>query len=104
MAFTVGGIAQSVKKLSRSEAVSAVVSKVQPDYPPMARQLKIQGAVEVEATLSENGQVESVTIVSGNPVLTKPVVEAVKKWKFTPQTQDGKPVRAIAPVTVNFSL
>ena len=68
----------------------------------MARQLKIEGAVELEAVVGETGAVEEVNIVSGNPILTKPAVEAVRKWKFAPFLQDGKPIRAGAPVTVVF--
>jgi periplasmic protein TonB len=92
------------KKVTRQEAMSAVLSKVAPQYPPMARQLKIEGAVELQATVTESGAVEEVTITSGNPVLTKPAVEAVKKWKFAPFVQDGKAVKAMAPLTVIFKM
>jgi protein TonB len=102
MAFATAGSAESARKLTHSEAMSGVVGKVAPEYPVIARQLKIAGVVEVEALVTETGQVEEVTIVSGNPVLTKPAVDAVKKWRFTPQTQDGKAVRALAPVSISF--
>lgn len=92
------------RKLSRSEAMSSVATKVSPEYPAIARQLKLEGVVELEVTLAESGGVESVTIVSGNPVLTKPASEAVKKWKFTPQNEGGKPVKAVAPVSITFKL
>jgi protein TonB len=92
------------KKVSRSEALTAAVTKVQPDYPPAARQLKIEGAVELEAVVSEGGTVEKVNILSGNPVLTRPAVEAVKRWKFTPFTADGKAVKALAPVLFTFKM
>ena len=102
--FAVAGMGQGPKKIPRGEVMSLVTSKASPEYPPVARQLKIEGVVEVEAVISESGHVETVTIVSGNPVLTKPAVEAVRKWKFAPQTQDGKPVRAIAPISLSFKL
>lgn len=90
------------KKVSHAEAINAVTTKVQPQYPPMARQLKIEGTVELAAIVSETGAVEAVTVISGNPVLTKPAAESLKKWKFAPFLQDGKPVRAEAPVTIVF--
>jgi len=90
------------KKVTHAEAMSAITSKVQPDYPLIARQLKLEGNVELEVTVTEAGAVENVAIVSGNPVLTKPAAEVVKKWKFTPFTQDGKPVKAVAPLTITF--
>jgi protein TonB len=92
------------KKVTKAEALSAATSKAPPDYPPVARQLKIEGVVELEALVSESGAVESVKIVSGNPVLTKPASEAIKKWKFTPFTADGKPTKALAPVSITFKL
>ncbi len=90
------------KKLSRSESLSAAVNKVEPEYPAIARQLKIQGSVELEAVVTEAGAVEKVNIVSGNPVLTRPAAEALKKWKFSPILVEGKPVRALAAVMFNF--
>ncbi len=97
-----GASAQTVKKVSRAEAMSAAITRIQPQYPAMARQLKIEGTVELEATVSETGAVEEVAIVSGNPLFTKPAAETVKKWKFTPFLQDGKPVRASAPISIVF--
>jgi len=77
---------------------------VQPDYPAIAKQLKIEGAVELEAVVSEGGAVEKVNIVSGNPVLTRPAADALKKWKFAPFTADGKTVKAVVPVSLNFKM
>jgi protein TonB len=94
----------SPKKLTKAEAISAASSKVQPDYPPVAKQLRIEGTVELQAVVAENGTVEDVTIVSGNPVLTRPAATALKKWKFNPFTEGGKPVKALAPVAMNFKL
>jgi len=76
--------AEDVKKISTEEAMSALVSKVAPEYPPLAKQLKLSGSVEVQANIDEDGTVGDVATVSGNPVLAKAVVEAVKKWKFKP--------------------
>ena len=70
----------------------------------MARQLKLEGAVELEAVVSETGVVEKVNILSGNPVLTRPAADAVRKWKFSPFTADGKTVKALVPVGLNFKM
>ena len=90
------------RKVSRAEAMNAATLKTQPEYPAMAKQLKIEGVVELEAGITEAGAVDEVSIVSGNPILTKPAVEALKKWKFAPFLQEGKPVRATAPITMVF--
>ena len=92
------------RRLSRGESMSAVVNKVAPEYPQIAKQLKLEGAVDLEVTVAESGVVEAVKIVSGNPVLTRPAVDAVKKWRFEPQTDGGKPIKALAEVTISFKL
>ena len=93
-----------LKKVSAAEANAAISNKTAPEYPALGRQLKLEGKVELEAVVTETGTVEKVNIVSGNPVLTKPAVEAVKHWKFTPFIIDGKASKAIAPVSINFKL
>jgi protein TonB len=92
------------KKVTKSEGLNQATTKVQPEYPAMAKQLKIEGAVELEAVVAENGTVEKVNIISGNPVLTRPAADAVKKWKFAPFTADGKTVKALVPVSMNFKM
>ena len=101
LALATVGLCQE-KKLSQAEASSAAITKVEPRYPDLARQLNISGVVELEAIVAESGSVEKVNIVSGNPVLTKVGSEALMMWKFRPALADGKPVRAIAPVTFKF--
>ena len=98
------GSAQEPKKVSKSEGLNAATTKVQPEYPAMAKQLKIEGPVELEAIVSENGTVEKVNIVSGNPMLTRPAADAVRKWKFVPFTADGKTIKALVPVGMNFKM
>jgi TonB family protein len=92
------------KKITKSEALSAVTSRVQPEYPSIARQLKVQGTVELNVVVAENGSVAKVDIVSGNPMLTVAAADALKRWKFKPFTEDGKPIQIMAPITVDFKL
>jgi len=92
------------KKVSKAEAMSAVLSKVQPEYPPVARQVRVQGTVELEALITESGAVEKVDIVSGNALLTGPSAATVKRWKFKPFLESGKPVKVIAPIELVFKL
>jgi protein TonB len=92
--------AEDVKRVTKAEAFGAAITKVQPDYPIVARQLKLQGTVEVEATITESGTVAGVREISGNPVLARAASDALKKWKFNPFQDGGKPVKAVA--TLNF--
>ena len=104
LALSATSSAQEPRKVSKTEGLNAATTKVQPEYPAMARQLKIEGPVELEAVVSESGTVEKVNIVSGNPVLTRPAADAVRKWKFVPFTADGKTVKALVPVAMNFKM
>jgi protein TonB len=54
--------------------------------------------------IDEDGNVAKAEVVSGNPVLTKPALAALKKWKFKPFQADGKPVKAEATLAVMFKL
>src|SRR5262245_19973108 len=99
----VAGAADAPKKVSMGEAMHAGVVKTPSEFPALAKQLKLQGAVELDVVIAENGTVESVTPISGNPVLTKPAADAVKRWKFKPFQQDGAPVKAQAALKINFS-
>jgi TonB family protein len=103
--LTSGAFAQDAPKtVTKSEGLSAATTKVAPAYPPMAKQVRVEGPVELEALVSEDGTVEKVTIVSGNAMLTHAGADALKKWKFKPFTTDGKPVKAVVPVGMSFKL
>ena len=71
-------------RVPSDDALKAVIQKAQPEYPPMAKQMHIQGKVEVDVTIEPDGTVTDVNVLSGNALLTPAVVGAVKKWKFTP--------------------
>jgi TonB family protein len=75
-------IAQSVPASTNSER--KVTQRVAPDYPELARHLRIRGVVRVEAVVRSNGSVKSARSLGGNPVLVDAAVAAVGKWKFQP--------------------
>jgi TonB family protein len=89
-------------RVSMEDAMKNAVNKPKPAYSPMAQQMKVVGKVEVEATVTTDGAVEAVKVISGNPLLSGTVVTAVKQWKFTPFTSGGEPARAIAVLTFDF--
>jgi protein TonB len=75
-----------------------------PAYPVAAKQARIQGTVYMELTLDETGTVESVNVVSGHPLLIESAEACVRKWVYAPPILNGKPVRVIIPVRINFRL
>jgi periplasmic protein TonB len=89
-------------RVAEAEAKKAALEKPAPDYPAVARQLKIGGSVEIEAMINPAGAVTEVRAVRGNAVLTKPAMDAVKKWKFRPFQEQDKPVEAVVILTFEF--
>jgi len=61
-----------------------VKSKVQPQYPVLARRMRLTGTVKVEVVIAPDGKVKSTRVIGGNPVLIDPAVDAVKQWRFEP--------------------
>ena len=105
MSIPVAGFAeQAPRRVSHTAAVEAATAKVTPEYSAIARQLKIQGSVQLDAVIAEDGSVEKVEVISGNPVLTKPAAEALKKWRFKPFSDGDKPVKVIATFDFDFKL
>ena len=81
-----------------------LIRKVQPSYPPLARQARIQGTVVLQAQISKTGDIENLQLVSGHPMLAPAAIEAVKQWKYKPYLLNGEPVEVETTVQVNFSL
>ncbi len=81
-----------------------LVHRVAPVYPELAALTRIHGVVILEATVDENGRVEDVTIVRGQPVLQEAAVEAVKQWRYQPLLLNGEATPFILTVTLNFNL
>jgi TonB family protein len=75
----------------------------QPPYPDEAREQKLQGQVVVRAFVSETGDVEKVEEVSGDPILAKAAMDAVKNWKFKPFIKNGRPVKVSTKQSFNFA-
>ena len=78
--------------------------RVQPNYPPLARQARIQGAVVLQAMISKDGNIENLQLISGHPMLAPAAIEAVKQWKYKPYLLNGEPVEVETQVQVNFTL
>ncbi len=90
-------------QLSPQTAQSVSVS-VPPDYPLLARQMKVQGAVSLQALISRDGTIQELQILSGPAILAAAAREAVKQWHFKPYLQNGRPVETQARITVNFTI
>jgi protein TonB len=76
----------------------------QPNYPPLARQARIQGTVVLHAVIGKDGAIENLTLVSGHPMLAPAAIEAVKQWRYKPYLLNGEPVEVDTEIQVNFTL
>jgi periplasmic protein TonB len=94
--------ARAQVQLSPSSA--QVISRVDPSYPLLAKQMKVQGAVILEALISKNGSIQDIQVLSGPAILSEAAREAVKQWHFKPYYQSGRPVETEARITVNFTI
>jgi len=81
-----------------------LVHQVNPVYPPLAKQTRVQGVVVLEALISKDGAVESLRVVTGHPLLTQAALDAVKQWRYRPTMLNGEPIEVITTVTVTFTL
>ncbi len=91
-------------RVSSGVVSGLLVRKVQPNYPPLARQARIQGVVILQAQISKTGDIENLQLISGHPMLAPAAIEAVKQWKYRPYLLNGEPVEVETQVQVNFTL
>jgi TonB family protein len=96
-------LAADVKRVSPDEAMKAVTAKTKPEYGAIAKQLKLSGSVSLDVTIAEDGTVETVAVVSGNPVLARLATTAMKQWKFIPFKSDGKTIKVVSEIVMKFN-
>ncbi|HKV78070.1 MAG TPA: TonB family protein [Candidatus Sulfotelmatobacter sp.] len=100
------GIKPMLQTLSVSQGVSQglLYKKVAPSYPPNALRMHIEGTVELLATISKEGNISHIKVLSGEAQLARSASDAVKQWKYKPYLLNGEPVEIQTQVTVNFKL
>jgi D-alanyl-D-alanine endopeptidase (penicillin-binding protein 7) len=82
-----------------------VINKVNPKYPPSARDEKVMGVVTVETVITEEGVVEDIRVLrSPDERLSAAAVEAIQQWTFEPALCDGTPVGVYYNLTIKFNL
>lgn len=92
--YRVGGRVQAPK----------LIEQVQPEYPPLAKQARIQGNVVIDSVIDQQGHVTQMKAVSGSPLLVRAAMRAVAQWRYQPTLLNGEPVAVDMLVTVHFDL
>jgi protein TonB len=98
--------APTMKRVRISPGVikGLLIQRVEPTYPLLATEARIQGSVVLTAIIDKNGSVQQLRVVSGHPLLAPAAIEAVKQWHYKPFLLNGEPVEIETTVTVNFHL
>jgi TonB family protein len=96
---------EEAQEIAASPASSTVVlHRVEPEYPETARQMHLQGPVVLDVRIAEDGGVQDMTVVSGQPLLAQAAQDAVKQWRFKPRLVNGHPAAMQTRITLNFHL
>jgi len=81
-----------------------LVSQPRTPYPPLARQMRVQGTVRLEAVINMDGTVKDVRVLSGPPLLVQAALDSVSQWRYQPTLLNGEPVEVITTIELNFTL
>jgi len=81
-----------------------ILNRVQPVYPPLARQTRISGTVRLHAIISKDGTIQQLEVMSGHPLLQQSALDAVRQWRYQPTLLNGEPVEVDTTIDVIFSL
>jgi TonB family protein len=78
--------------------------KVQPVYPAQARSMRLQGTVVLQVVIDEGGEVRNLRTVSGDAILARAAIDAVRQWRYQPYRLNGQLIKMPTHITVNFTL
>ncbi len=93
-----------VLKVSTGVLTSKVVNLPKPNYPPLAKQIHLQGSVSIQVLIDENGKVVSAKALSGHQVLANAAEAAALQSRFSPTLLSGQPVKVSGVIIYNFVL
>jgi periplasmic protein TonB len=96
---------EAAEHVQMSASASEVVSSpVRPNYPLLARQMKVQGSVILQALIGKDGVIQNLRVVSGPHILASAAQDAVRQWHFKPHFEGSEAVETQAKITVNFTI
>jgi len=81
---------------------ASLIHRVDPIYPDAAKAMRISGEVKLHATIGTDGIVKNYQVVSGNPILARAAITAIRQWRYQPTKLDGEEVEVETLITVNF--
>jgi len=97
-------LAPASVRVSQGVSQGLLLKKVPPAYPSMALQVHKEGTVELLATISKQGVITNVKVISGDAMLARPATDAVRQWKYRPYLLNGEPVEIQTQITIKFKV
>jgi len=81
-----------------------LIRRVEPIYPALAKQTHREGRVEMRAIIGTDGTIQSLQVVSGDPLFLMSAREAVQQWKYKPTYLNGTAVEIDTYITVVYTM
>lgn len=81
-----------------------LIRRIDPVYPPLARQIRREGRVELHAIIAIDGSIQSLQVADGDPLFVQSALDAVRQWRYRPTVLNGQPVEIDTHITVIYTL
>jgi TonB family protein len=92
------------RSISEPAQMAQLIRRIDPIYPPLARQIQREGRVELRAIISTAGSIESLEVISGDPLFIQSALSAVREWRYRPTILNGRPIEIDTRITVIYTL
>jgi periplasmic protein TonB len=92
------------RQMSEGVMEAALIHKVQPEYPALARIAHVSGTVRLRAIIGMDGRIRELEVLSGSSFLQAAAIAAVRGWRYRPTLLNGQAVEVETLITVNFVL
>jgi len=96
--------AEPAASLERAQIIGDPIYRVDPVYPQRAIDAHMEGTVVLSAIVDKQGRVQTVSVISGDPIFRGPAINAVMHWRYNPTIINGQPTEAETQVTLDFVL
>jgi protein TonB len=81
-----------------------LIMRIEPTYSRLAREARLQGTVQISATIGADGMPRSLSRVSGNAGLADMAIQALRQWRYKPALLNGQPVESQTIINMTFQL
>lgn len=92
------------RSVSEMQQMAQLITRIEPRYPQLAIQIHREGRVELRAIISATGTIESLEVISGDPLFIQSALAAVREWRYRPTILNGRPVEIDTHITVIYTL